>query len=97
MKLYISLNTKHTEPAPKGWRRHVGDDELNPHGIKPYHSIFIFNAARRSNGPLYNLTIVTDGDTYQAAHGGIVMPEKYKTAKQAGAAAMEWFEENAEA
>lgn len=85
--------------APEGWRpaqgNVYGDDPFNKWGNEPHHSVF--ERKMGGNGsPIYELTILSEGDQFLPAHGGVIMPHRVGTAEEAARIAMDWYKRNGE-
>lgn len=82
---------------PAGWSKLKGDDQLNQWGYKPYHTVFEKTMGGKGGVPRYDLSVLLHDDGhYLAAHGGIVMKEKYSTALKAADAALAWYYQHAQ-
>jgi len=44
----------------------------------------------------YDLTVFAEGDQYKVGHGGIIMPDLFKTIDDAKAAIIAWYYANAQ-
>ena len=79
---------------PPGWKSFDSDvDHLNRLGLHEFDSVF----EKRIGGhgfPTCDLTVLSDGQAYRAAHGSVVMPERVDSAKAAAVLAMTWAVEN---
>jgi hypothetical protein len=79
---------------PPGWKPFYSDvDHLNRSGLQDFDSVF----EKRIGGhgfPTCDLTVLSDGHAYRAAHGSVVMPERVDSAKAAAVLAMTWAVEN---
>lgn len=79
---------------PPGWKVFdAGVDWLNRSGDRPFNSVFEKQVG--GNGyPTCDLTVLSDGRDYCAAHGDILMPGRVGSALEAANMAMSWAAEN---
>jgi hypothetical protein len=87
-------------PPPVGWNFFDRErtDYLNPHGFKPYNSVFDKimggNMAKGAGYPMYHLTIVREGSLFGFAHGGVVKEDRFDSTKAAANGAIDWYVEH---
>lgn len=82
--------------VPYGWEIPKGEDPFNKLGDKPYRLRFETTRGDYDKPKYYLAILLHDKGHYLAAHGGVIIPGKYKTALQAADAALEWYYSNRE-
>lgn len=75
---------------PEGWRLRQGDDPFNRWGISKVRSVFEKRFGSESR-PFFDLSVLTDGERFIPAHGGVVMDHRVETADEAAAIAVAWY------
>lgn len=78
---------------PPGWRIARGQDHFNKYGLSGHDSAFE-RTIGKNKFPSCDLTVLTEGALYRAAHGSNIMPGEYASAKCAANAGMNWAVEN---